>query len=380
MIRVVITFMVLLVLLIPVFGQNVGIGEPSPLAKLEIRGSGNTLLNSLLVKNGSNSPLLSVNNQGLVGINILNPEVPLHVYSGVDEVVRIRGGFPYISFYKSDVYAGYLWSNGLRFELGTPASSGIPIAIAPGLYPTAVFTPDGYAGIGGVAEPVFPLDVNGRVRLRHNGETPGIWFNNSLNNHSPGFLGLHSADHMGFFGTGIGWGLLMNTNSGDLASAGTMRAINFLYNSPAVRYLSIPYTAFTAINSAEQLYKTGWAFMNGGTSGITCPVYLPQGAVITNVAFSIFDANSVDFECRLYRNPLASSATFEEMVYVRNTGNPGATILDDNSIVSSVINNQSNFYFINVRTINGVTGIEGPWGDFMRFHGVIITYTMNQAQ
>lgn len=207
------------------FAQNVGIGVTNPSAKLEIRGSASTLENSLHVKDGLDNTLLSVSNQGRLGINIQNPAVPLHVYSSSDEVVRIRGGLPYISFYRSDLYAGYLWSNGLSFELGTPVGSSIPVTIAPGLGTAATFMPGGNVGIG-ISDPSFRLDVNGRMRVRHLGETAGIWFNNTTNTGLVGFEGVYSNNGMGWYGNVSGWGILMNTITGNIGIGTNSDAIN----------------------------------------------------------------------------------------------------------------------------------------------------------
>jgi hypothetical protein len=208
-----------------IFSQNVGIGVTNPAAKLEIRGSSSTLDNSLHVKDGLDNTLISVSNQGRLGINIQNPAVPLHVYSSSDEVVRIRGGFPYMSFYRSDLYAGYLWANGLSFELGTPVGSGIPVTIAPGLGTAATFMPGGNVGIG-ASDPSFRLDVNGRIRVRHVGETAGIWFNNTTNTGMVGFEGVYSNNAIGWYGNVSGWGMLMNTITGSIGIGTNSDVIN----------------------------------------------------------------------------------------------------------------------------------------------------------
>ncbi len=51
--------------------------------------------------------------------------------------------------------------------------------------------------------PAYPLDVNGRVRLRYNGtfNTAGIWFNNSLNAEAA-FVGMFNDSVIGAYGNG----------------------------------------------------------------------------------------------------------------------------------------------------------------------------------
>src|SRR5258706_9252091 len=76
---------------------------------------------------------------------------------------------------------------------------------------------NGFTGAG-VTNPVYRLDVNGRMRLRYNGEQTGIYFNKS-NNAEAGFMGMLDDTHMGFYGNnGGGWGLVMNTLNGFLGS------------------------------------------------------------------------------------------------------------------------------------------------------------------
>ncbi|WP_138480279.1 tail fiber domain-containing protein [Dyadobacter bucti] len=58
---------------------------------------------------------------------------------------------------------------------------------------------NGNVGIGNDAlAPSYPLDVSGRVRIRHNGATAGIYFDNSQSG-SVGFVGMQADDKIGFF-------------------------------------------------------------------------------------------------------------------------------------------------------------------------------------
>ncbi|MCF2505092.1 tail fiber domain-containing protein [Dyadobacter sp. CY107] len=58
---------------------------------------------------------------------------------------------------------------------------------------------NGQVGIGSkVLDPQFLLDLGGRARIRHNGETAGIYFNNSLNT-SDGFVGMKTDNEIGLF-------------------------------------------------------------------------------------------------------------------------------------------------------------------------------------
>jgi hypothetical protein len=79
---------------------------------------------------------------------------------------------------------------------------------------------NGFMGIGQDAiEPKFMLDVSGRARIRNNGETAGIYFNNAANEQS-GFVGMVNDTQIGFF-VGGGWKFFVGAN-GNAALAGAL--------------------------------------------------------------------------------------------------------------------------------------------------------------
>jgi hypothetical protein len=77
-------------------------------------------------------------------------------------------------------------------------------------------------GLGNVAiknsNPAFALDIKGRMRLRHEGPTDdvtsGIWFD-GVSQTQRSFLGTLNNTHMGIFGVGVGWNLIMNVSNGN---------------------------------------------------------------------------------------------------------------------------------------------------------------------
>ncbi len=85
----------------------------------------------------------------------------------------------------------------------------------------------GSVGIG-MTDPGFKLDVAERMRVRQGG-TPsaGIWFFQTTPASDQAFVGMASDTAVGFWGnTGIGWGLTMDTSSGDLTLKGSLSVPN----------------------------------------------------------------------------------------------------------------------------------------------------------
>ncbi len=80
-----------------------------------------------------------------------------------------------------------------------------------------ILTQNGNFGIG-VTTPAFLLDVAGRIRLQNqsNGNSAGIWFNDPSNTNTIGFMGVADATTFGLYGNTAGWGLAMNTNTGNI--------------------------------------------------------------------------------------------------------------------------------------------------------------------
>ncbi|SEJ12386.1 Head domain of trimeric autotransporter adhesin [Dyadobacter sp. SG02] len=70
---------------------------------------------------------------------------------------------------------------------------------------------NGNVGIGNnVLVPQYTMDFGGRTRIRHNGATAGIYFNNSQNLEE-GFVGMVNDDEVGLY-VGDAWRLIVNKN------------------------------------------------------------------------------------------------------------------------------------------------------------------------
>jgi len=148
-----------------------------------------------------------------VGINTTTPATQLHIRSDF-EIIRMQGESPHLTFVAPDGgFRGYVMNYyDSWMEIGT--TGNYPILFSPSQTTVARFTPDGYLGIG-IDNPLFRLDISGRIRIRHDGNTAGIWFGASNLLSTPAFIGMNSDQHLGLYGDPIGWGVLTNTATGN---------------------------------------------------------------------------------------------------------------------------------------------------------------------
>lgn len=87
---------------------------------------------------------------------------------------------------------------------------------------------NGVVGVG-VQDPAFRLDVGGRIRLREGGGPAGLWLYSSTASapNDRAFIGLYSDTSVGLWGsTGAGWGLRMDTTTGNVTIPGRVWAGN----------------------------------------------------------------------------------------------------------------------------------------------------------
>ncbi|MGB3005221.1 MAG: hypothetical protein WBC06_01845 [Chitinophagaceae bacterium] len=112
-------------------------------------------------------------------------------------------------------------NSALQYQTASVNNDHIFYAAASNTASTELLRIKGNGNVGIGNDPVYRLDVNGRMRIRSSGSnagSAGIWLNNNANDASPAFVGMESDNIVGFYGAGSpnGWGLTMNTVSGNI--------------------------------------------------------------------------------------------------------------------------------------------------------------------
>ncbi len=198
-------------------GDNVGIGTANPGARLDVAGDAKF-----------NGPL---NVQGALTVSA---------------VARIGGDLSVTGQLTAASFRG----NGAGLSNVTPADNSITsaklaqdVASLSKVTGGRVVISGGNVGIGiGATQPAFRLDVGDRIRLRQGPRgTAGIWLFQTAANADAAFFGMHADNLIGFYGAygrpqggGVGWGLTMRTDTGDVQIAGrlTARAKTFKIDHP----------------------------------------------------------------------------------------------------------------------------------------------------
>lgn len=109
--------------------------------------------------------------------------------------------------------------------------------------------------------PTYPLDVNGRIRLRNNGgfNTAGIWYDNTAGAERV-FVGMETDDLFGFYGT-PGWSFRFNATNGNVGIS-TVPTTNKLEVNGTIGSTSLAGSGTRAVAADAN----GKLVISGGTS------------------------------------------------------------------------------------------------------------------
>jgi len=164
--------------------------------------------------NGAGWGLTMLTNSGNVGIGTSSPGDKLEVAGKTKTTnLQVTNGAGVGKVLTSDASGNATWQSPVAATSNWTATGN-----------NISNTNTGNIGIG-ASNPTFKLDLAGRMRIRSvTGETAGVWLNNDANTASPAFIGMQADNKVGFYGSGSGWGLTMNTTSGALNINGSAGA------------------------------------------------------------------------------------------------------------------------------------------------------------
>ncbi len=116
--------------------------------------------------------------------------------------------------------------------------------------------------------------------------------------------------------------------------------------------LSISPAAFTTESESDRFSKivgaSGHAFINSGSAGLSAPVYLPDGAVVTEVSVWFLDSSNSDLTFRLRRAPHDANSN-QDLAAIEPAGNVAGIRLDSDDIIDfDTISNTTHSYYFRV--------------------------------
>jgi len=298
-------------------GGNVGIGTTNPTAKLEVAGTfkivdGNQAAGKVLTSDGSGiatwatpitgggaftlpyagvassvANLFQIQNSGTgTAIRALNNSSTNAAFKaeasgGADAVEAISNGGGTVTALQN--------GNGIAVQgLATAGGTGGFFTSSTGY---SLITNNGSVGIGNLA-PTYKLDINGRARLMHNGNTAGMW-HNKADNTEGAFVGMVNDSTYGFFGNG---------------TAGNWRMGFDVKNAQMGIGMTDPTAPLSFPNSTGNKISL-WGDATGGHYGLGI-----QGSL-----FQIYSsANNADIAFGF-----GSSSAFTENMRVKGNGNVG---------------------------------------------------------
>jgi hypothetical protein len=186
--------------------------------------------------------------------------------------------------------------------------------------------------------------------------------------------------------TGLNADLLDGQNGSDFvgktgnhAMAGKLTAADFAYGTPQTRHLAIHASALRPELPTYVYNQFGYYLYATGPATevyFSAPVYLPDGATVTNVTYQAWDNTSYDSRASLVRWrgawPTPGTATADQMAGIWSAGESAAwREFSSNVIYEPEIDNVNYAYFVEVR-------LHGSAGNNLRAGKITVTYQTSQ--
>src|SRR5690606_34408766 len=193
----------------------------------------------------------------------------------------------------------------------------------------------------------------------------------------------------------VGIGTISPSQLLDVDNGGSIEVDGeYTYETAKIRTLSIPINALnqkkneTSSASSYLVHESyvsgyygesGYCYFKGGTTGIeavaTAPVYLPDGATVTELKVKWFDQNSTQNATVSLNSIPFTTINNTVMASVSTSGSAtstsGLATGTDSTISSAVINNSNNAYYVKMESFENTSNLG--------FAKIVITYTVDKA-
>lgn len=248
------------------------------------------------------------------------------------------------------------------------------------------------AGMGsvgvGLSNPNELLDVNGRMRIRHNVNTSGLWLSNSANSLSSAdgaFYGMKTDTETGIY-IGNAWRFWVNSagnvTSSSLSGTGNrpvmVDANGTLTAAASSQVLLLQPSHFHALSSSTSNIRSENSISFSGTGVLVAPVDLPVGAKINTIILRVKDnTNSGRILYSLEKMSTSSNIAIQLSTDGSTIGSANASALNWSSTSSLPVTiATNNYYYINITAYDG-SGNLISWGSgtTFDFRWIEIQYT-----